>query len=145
MQEINGFSEEDMAILGPLFIQSSREYLTEFRMALKNLDTPDDDDSTREILHRAVHSLKGAALQLGIVHIGQLALAVEGVAKALRYSSLPLDPDGRDLMSESADRLEAFIAGFENEDSPQDPPADLLSQLEALSSRFAAEGEQKQA
>ncbi len=145
MQEMNGFSEEDMAVLGPLFIQSSREYLTEFRTAMERIDRSDEDDSTRETLHRAVHSLKGAALQLGIVHIGQLALAVEGVAKALRYCSQELDPQGRDLMSQSADRLEGFIAGFENEDPPQDPPADLLSQLEALSCRFAADGEQKQA
>jgi len=99
MQDVNGFSAEEMAMLLPLFTQSSSEYLGQFRAALGKVAAGMDEDPDREVLQRSVHSLKGAALQLGILHVGQLALAVEAVAKALRDAPQALEASETDLLA----------------------------------------------
>lgn len=140
MQDSNGFSAEEMAMLLPLFSQSSGEYLGQFREALEKVAAGGDDEPTREILQRSVHSLKGAALQLGIVHIGHLALAVEGVAKALRDAPQHLESSETELLQQSVDRLEAYIAELPEGGDSAEPPADLIHRLEAVSDRLTAEG-----
>lgn len=140
MQDSNGFGAEEMAMLLSLFAQSSGEYLAQFREALEKVAAGADDESTREILQRSVHSLKGAALQLGIVHIGHLAQAIEGVAKSLRDAPQRLESGESELLSLSADRLEAYIADLPEGGDSAEPPADLIHRLEAVSDMLTAEG-----
>ncbi len=140
MQDVNGFSAEEMAMLLPLFTQSSSEYLGQFRAALRKVAAGMDEDPDREVLQRSVHSLKGAALQLGILHVGQLALAVEAVAKALRDAPQALEASETDLLGLSADRLETYITDLADGAASNEPPVDLILRLEAASDRLVVAG-----
>ena len=50
MQDMNGFSAEEMAMLLPLFTGSSTGYLEQFREALGRVASGDDDEPTLEVV-----------------------------------------------------------------------------------------------
>ncbi|MCK4304453.1 MAG: Hpt domain-containing protein [Candidatus Eisenbacteria sp.] len=145
MQDPKGLTPEDMAVLRPLFVSSGREYLATFLDALATVRTAEPTEETLGVLHRSIHSLKGAALQLGVLHIGTLGKAVEAVALAVRRKPGGLPAQGIDLLEEGARQLAEYLTHIENGEETTEPPGELLSQLQGLADVLADDDSQRKA
>ena len=123
------FGPEEMAVLRPIFMKSAREHLASITRISGELSETGADDRALETLHRSIHSLKGAALQIGFVHVGQTAKLIEQVvlhARALGANApagwLALVKRGAPVLSGLLDAIEA--------DASRETDADLLHALE---------------
>lgn len=131
MPELNDFSAEELAILRPLFITSARGYLVSFREQLQIAEHAEQGHDL-EALHRSIHSLKGAALQLGLHSVGNLAKAMEFVVKGFRQREQALPTESYALLTAAAEHLSGLIARVEREEDLTEPPTEMLRQLSAL-------------
>lgn len=132
------FTPEELQVLRPLFLTSSREHLRDFDRALEILGGDPRDEGALESLHRSIHSVKGAALQLGILSIGSLAKAMEAVAKAVRQAGRALREDAARLLAESRQVLGAGLDAFERGEEVPVPPAGLLARLDSAAAAAAS-------
>ena len=132
MQHESEFTDEEMAILRPMFLKSGREYIRDFQAALDEVKTGPLDDATLEAMHRSIHSLKGAAMQLRVIHIGTLAQAMEAVAKTARAAGVAIPPEGVELLKEGIGRLLTYLDSLENDQGQVEPPGALLGRLEGV-------------
>lgn len=140
MHDINGLGKEEIKMLCRLFVSSGRGYLTESLEALDELQTSGASEKMLESLHRSIHSLKGAALQMGITHVGSLALAIEKVVEATRRTGDTLSHEGIDILRDGVERLNKYLDCFEAEEECAEPPADLMNRLQALVDSMANGG-----
>ncbi len=131
------FSEEEMQVLLPLFLQSGKEYVSKAREIVERLRSGDAGPEDLELLHRTFHSAKGAALQIGFVHIGSLAKAMETVAAAMRSSWSSADEEVLSHLIEGLGVLEAYLQDLEAGRGSGTPPADLLGSLDEDAARLA--------
>jgi chemotaxis protein histidine kinase CheA len=139
MTDPNGFSREDLEVLLPIYRSSAGEYIESVRRALETVRVAPEDVEAAAVLHRSAHSLKGASLQLGFVHVGILAQAMEALARAGRACEGGIPAECIELFARGADCLEGYLQAL---DSPMEcPDADgrLLSELEAMTARLTAE------
>ena len=135
------FTEEELQVLRPLFTSSNRDHLEAFGQALSGLERDPNDPAQLELLHRSIHSVKGAAFQLGIIHIGALARAMEEVAKAARLAArAPAGEESR-LLAESRQLLLTYLDAFERREEVPAPPAGLLARLQAAARAPGEDGE----
>jgi two-component system chemotaxis sensor kinase CheA len=132
------FTPEDLAVLLPFFRASGAERIAGMRHTLGRLEQVPDDTEALTTLHRAAHSLKGAALQLGFARIGMLARAMETAAAASRTQSNGMPADALPLFARCADRLEIYLQDLDADDDASDTGEDLLGELEAMTARLAA-------
>jgi len=84
MSSGNEFSAEELAFLRPIFMTSAREHLASIARISGELKETDAGDPAVEALHRSIHSLKGAALQIGFLQVGQTARMIEQVVLCAR-------------------------------------------------------------
>jgi chemotaxis protein histidine kinase CheA len=140
MPDASEFSSDEMRVLRRLFVTSGRDYLIRFRGALESMTREAASDETLELFHRSIHSLKGAALQLGLLHVGTLAKEMEGVAKAVRETQAALPDDGVALLTEGMVRLTDYLIDVEKETETAEPPADLLRRLQLLADSVRVAG-----
>jgi chemotaxis protein histidine kinase CheA len=139
MTESNGFNREDLEILLPIFRTSVGEHIATVRRSLQTIRRAPDDAGALTELHRAAHSVKGAALQLGFVHIGVLARAMETLAVASRERVGGVSSECGALFACGADCLERYLQAL---DRPGDCPSadgELLTRMTAMTARLAAE------
>jgi chemotaxis protein histidine kinase CheA len=139
------FTAEELQILRPLFVSSAREHLEAFAGALRDLGGTPHDQEQLELLQRSVHSVKGAAFQLGAVHIGALAKAMEDVAKGARQAGCAPGEAESGLLAEGRQMLLAYLAAFERGEEDPEAPADLLGRLGEAARTAAAPDERERA
>ncbi|MFH1142985.1 MAG: Hpt domain-containing protein [Candidatus Eisenbacteria bacterium] len=94
MSTHDAFSAEEMAVLRPIFLESAREHLTSMSLITKEMEEGQPDACRLETLHRSVHSLKGAALQLGFETLGRSASRLEQVLLRVRDARDASPPAG---------------------------------------------------
>jgi len=137
MHDSGAFTPEDMQVLLPLFRTSGDEYIATMRQNLETLGQPKRRGEGLTSFHRAAHSLKGAALQLGFVHIGTLAQAMEVVAGQARTWEGELPPECAELFARGADCLECYLDALEDPGECDRADGDLLHELEVLAVRLS--------
>lgn len=123
------FSTEELQVLKPLFVGSAREHLEAFAGALGDLARDPRNPQKLELLHRSIHSVKGAAFQMGVIHVGALAKAMEEVAKAARLIGCAPGIKEAGLLAESRQKLLVYLVAFERGEEAPEPPAELLERL----------------
>jgi chemotaxis protein histidine kinase CheA len=127
----NGLTPEDYEIILPVFLESGRGYLAGFREGLRRLEDGRADTQCLASMHRAVHSLKGAALQIGFESMSQVARGMEEAIEALRKER-PLPPSGLARLDEGVDFLLRQLTEIESRRQPESSPAELLTALAAF-------------
>ena len=132
MSNMDGFSEEDMKVLLPLFLASGRSYVSALREGLMLLRKSRLEAETLKSAHRAVHSLKGAALQIGFVHVGTLAASIEDAIEGFWDDPDDLTPDGLEALEQGARLMAAYLDDIEGTREVSGPPGDLLGRLAEL-------------
>lgn len=130
----NGFTPEEMAVVRNIFATSSAEYLSAFNESLSSIKALQYDDTVFEPLHRSVHSLKGAAMQLGFLPVGNLALAMETVIKKIRVCDVATVDFGEAIaLFEAGERkLQEYVCLIKDDEELEETATELISQLEAF-------------
>ncbi|MBD3237528.1 MAG: hypothetical protein GF330_12550 [Candidatus Eisenbacteria bacterium] len=126
----NGFTAEEMEVLLPIFLDSGREYVVQLREGSLRLRNLQADGDSLGAMHRAVHSLKGAALQIGFDEIGTLASSIEDLIEHLQTLER-VPPESIDLIDEGAATLTEQLDAVEAR-TPRALPDGLLERLQAL-------------
>jgi chemosensory pili system protein ChpA (sensor histidine kinase/response regulator) len=127
------FSPEEMEVLRQIFLGSSQEYVTTIRGALAAFEQGSGAGERLPELHRAIHSIKGAAFQIGFAPIGMLAKAMESVVIALQGDAGALEPAWVSVLQRGLAAIEASLEALrENRELPA-PDQALLSALAACS------------
>lgn len=126
----NGLTAEDLELLLPIFVESGRDYLAAFKNGMQLLDTGGADAECLKSMHRAMHSLKGAALQIGFEPIADLSRSLEDVI-AILMRQAPLPPQTSALVVEAVRILYLQIEDVERRRAPQASPPELLASLAA--------------
>jgi two-component system, chemotaxis family, sensor kinase CheA len=139
MTDPNGFSPDDLEILLPIYRSSASEYIESARRALETVRVAPEDAEAAAVLHRAAHSLKGASLQLGFVHVGILAQAMEALARVGRTCEGGIPTECIELFVRGADCLEGYLRALDSPTECPDADGRLLSELEAMTARLSAE------
>jgi len=141
MSAESDFSAEEMQVLRPLFLSSSDGYLKEIRrilaLAAKRGALAAD---TLQTLHRAIHSLKGSAFQIGLAPIGDVAKVMEQVVLGLQVAG---DGDPRvwtAALERGVAQLEANYEALRTEAELPPPDPALLAQLTQLAADLDAQG-----
>jgi chemotaxis protein histidine kinase CheA len=124
------FTAEELQVLIPLFVSSAREHLETFAGALGELTRDPKNPEKLELLQRSIHSVKGAAFQMGVIHVGALAKAMEAVAKSARQVGRAPEKQEAGLLAESRQMLLGYLSAFERGEEIPEPPADLLGRLD---------------
>ncbi|MBM3316847.1 MAG: Hpt domain-containing protein [Candidatus Eisenbacteria bacterium] len=135
----NSFSPEEMEVLRGIFLSSSNQCLDAMRGILDAWPEGGPGEERLKQFHRAAHSVKGAAMQIGYLPIGELARELERAVLAL-LAGAPADESWRRAAEQACailgDDLEALRAGREM--SP--PDQRLLRELKRLGGAGAAQG-----
>jgi chemotaxis protein histidine kinase CheA len=139
MTDPNGFSREDLQILLPIFRTSAGEHIATVRRSLQTISRAPEDDAALVELHRAAHSIKGASLQLGFIHMGILAQAMEALAAASRARLGGVPCECVALYARGADCLERYVKALDHPEECPSADGGLLSQMTAMTARLAAE------
>ena len=124
----NGFTAEEMKVLLPLFLDTGRQYVAQLREGLLRLRNLPNHEETLSEMHRAVHSLKGAALQLGYDKVGSLANNLEDAIEGIQEAGA-ITPAGVESIDEGAQLLTEQLAAVESQTAARAPSADLLARL----------------
>ena len=131
MSASHGLSDDEMDLLRPIFVATGREHVANLKKSLEELHREPANSGTWETLHRAVHSLKGASLQIGFLHIGELARCMERVVISLREAPQGAPAGWEALLRRGAEQLGAYLETIDG--GPQvAPDPDLVSAMEAL-------------
>lgn len=127
----HGLSDDEMDLLRPIFLSAGRDHVANLKQALGQLHQVPADKQAWEMLHRAVHSLKGASLQIGFLHIGELARCMEQVVLQLREAPEQAPAGWESLILRGAEQLGAYLEMID--DGPQvAPDSELIHAIEAL-------------
>jgi len=107
------------------FILESREHLANIETQVLLLERDSCDREALNSTFRAFHTIKGLAGFLEIPEVQKLAHEVEALLDRARNAELTLTPPAIDIILESADHLNSWLAHLELvlEGSPSEPPA----------------------
>lgn len=132
MTSDNGLTAEDMQILRPLFVTSGRSYVATLREGLLLLGNGRTERVTFTAMHRAAHSLKGAAMQIGFLGVGTLARLIEEAIAGISEVPAPLPGETLAALEESTSLLSAGLDAVERGEMPPEPAAPIRARLAQL-------------
>ena len=128
----NGFTPEEAEMVSKIFATSSVEYLATFGEALVLMKEHEYTDTVLEPLHRSIHSLKGASMQLGFLQIGELSMAMEKLIKKARTRDpVSVDYDAMvPLLEAGVNRLREYLARISDNKEVSATSEELIAELE---------------
>jgi two-component system chemotaxis sensor kinase CheA len=121
-----------------VFMEESREMLTQFEQSLLDLENDPGNAETLNAAFRAAHTIKGSSGLFGYKAVVAFMHEVEAVLDAMRVGTLSLDADASALLLRCCDQITTMLdqlgAGAEDA-TPADPA--LFRELGALRGRTA--------
>ena len=119
------------------FIESGREHIEQINekmLQLEKLGT--EDEGAMASIARNAHSLKGAAMTMGLEQFAGLCHCMEELMRAVRSAEVPADQSFFDAMLAATDLLAAMLDGLPGETAG---PVNVGPMLERLQSLLPAE------
>jgi len=146
-QNKGGFTPDQMIALRKLFYESGSGYLDLFLEELDKIESQDRSDAVLETLHRSIHSLKGAALQLDYLPAGNLALAMERMVKQIRDSDCESSSMSEvvSLLREGEKRIRLYLDNIIKDEEMDESPVDLLRRFKILADKLISGNDQETA
>ena len=97
----------------PGFIESAREHIDAINQGLLRLEKegPGDSQSLSGISRNA-HSLKGAAMTMGLGNITSLCHHMEDIIREIREQRMATDPETFDVLFQTNDVINAMVEGL---------------------------------
>jgi two-component system chemotaxis sensor kinase CheA len=132
-------SPESLAAIRVVFFQESETHLAQIAAGLAALQTGVEEADTVEVVHRAIHSIKGAAGIFALDALVGFAAAFEAVLAEIRAGRLRPDPDMLRVLARASNMLaELTLAGREDRAVSADRVAPLMVELAAMAPPAAA-------
>jgi two-component system chemotaxis sensor kinase CheA len=126
-------SPESLAAIRIVFFQESETHLAQIAAGLSALQTGHEDTETVEVVHRAIHSIKGAAGIFALDALVGFAARFEAVLAEVRAGRLRPDPDGLRVLVRASNLLAELVeAGREDRAVSDVRVAPLMAELAAL-------------
>jgi chemotaxis protein histidine kinase CheA len=138
MAALEGFGPEEVKLLREIFLTSSEAYLATVGSVLTAWRNGAIDEANLRDSHRAVHSIKGAALQIGYVPIGTLAKAMEAVILAGLRLGAERASEWLPMIERGADALAVQLEAVREEREIDSTDPGLMTELDRASASLAA-------
>jgi two-component system chemotaxis sensor kinase CheA len=132
-------SPESLAAIRVVFFQESETHLAQIAAGIEAMQTGAEGPDTVDIVHRAIHSIKGAAGIFALDALVGFAAAFEAVLAEIRAGRLRPDPDNLRVLARASNHLAELVeAGREDRAVSLDRIAPLMVELAALAPPAAA-------
>jgi len=132
-------SPESLAAIRVVFFQESETHLAQIAAGLDAMRAGGERPDTVEVVHRALHSIKGAAGIFALDSLVGFASAFEAVMAEIRAGRLRPDPDMLRVLTRASNLLAELVeAGREDRALGADRTAPLMVELAALAPPAAA-------
>lgn len=114
------------------FLVESREILDTLSAKLVDLEQQPGDKNLLNEVFRGFHTIKGGAGFLGMDPLVEVCHRTEDVFNLLRNGEKSVDADLMDTVLRALDVVVAQFGDIESGNDPQDPPPELLDELDTL-------------
>jgi two-component system chemotaxis sensor kinase CheA len=132
-------SPESLAAIRVVFFQESETHLAQIAAGLDAMRAGAEGPETVDVVHRALHSIKGAAGIFALDALVGFAAAFEAVLAEIRAGRLRPDPDNLRVLTRASNLLAELVeAGREDRAVSPDRTAPLMVELVALAPPAAA-------
>jgi two-component system chemotaxis sensor kinase CheA len=132
-------SPESLAAIRVIFFQESKTHLAQIAAGLDDMQAGAEGPETVEVVHRAIHSIKGAAGIFALDALVGFATAFEAVMTEVRAGRLRPDRDLLRVLIRASNLLGELVeAGREERAVDPDRTAPLRLELAALAPAPAA-------
>src|SRR5690606_20362255 len=95
------------------FVAESREHLSQFELAIVELESEPERDAALQVLFRAVHSIKGSCGFFGLTRLETLTHAGESLLDEVRSGRTRLGPDVASALLSMVDGVRTLLAQIE--------------------------------
>lgn len=106
---------ENMSIVAEL-IKEVKSYLPEMKTHLVTLGKNSTDEFAKTELQRLYHTIKGAALMVGLENLGQSAAILEDILDDISIKNIPVSADLINAMGPVIDRMEIYCSSLDGGD-----------------------------
>lgn len=130
---------ESLAAIRVVFFQESETHLAQIVTGLDAMRAGAEGPETVDVVHRAIHSIRGAAGIFALDALVGFAAAFEVVMAEIRAGRLRPDPDLLRVLTRASNLMVELVeAGREDRAVSPDRTAPLLAELTALAPPAAA-------
>lgn len=126
-----------------MFLEESKDNLQTLNEALLQLEQePDNVDKLNEIF-RVAHTIKGMAATMGYNTMAALTHKMEDVLSEFRDGQLKVTKQVVTVLFKCLDTLEQMVDNIENGEEQEVSVDDIITKLESISQKGAAQGNEK--
>lgn len=122
----------DMSQYLDIFLEESREHLSNLNQSLLELEKNQGDLSSLNEIFRAAHTLKGMSSTMGYEDLADLTHHMEDVLADLKEGVLKVNTTVVDTLFKCFDRIQVIIDKIENTSSGEYDNMDLINVLENI-------------
>ncbi len=124
----------------PSFIESAREHIDAINQGLLHLEKEGSGDfESLSSISKNAHSLKGAAMTMGLANITSLCHHMEDIIREIREQRMALGPETFDILFHANDVISAMVERLSH--SPVEDTTQLNGLLERMEALLPAPGE----
>lgn len=124
----------------PSFIESAREHIDAINQGLLHFEKEGSGDSeSLSRISRNAHSLKGAAMTMGLGNITSLCHHMEDIIREIREQRMETDPETFDVLFQANDVISAMVERLSH--SPVEDTTQLNGLLERMEALLPTSGE----
>ncbi|EJN60302.1 chemotaxis protein CheA [Halogranum rubrum] len=115
-----------------IFVEESKEQITELNNSLLSLESDPDDAEAMDAIFRTAHTLKGNSAAMGFENASTLAHALEDLLDEVRQGRIGVTPELMDLLFDGIDELEAMLADIAEDGETNIDPEVTGGKIRAL-------------
>jgi len=126
-----------------MFKMESEEHINAMVSGINKLEktAPSDEQMTiAETVHRAAHSLKGAARTIGLVDVEPICQSLESIFSTLKKQKMSLPPEIFDMLNRVVDGLGKLLASLDDEGKISGDRSELMRLIDEINSQVALIG-----
>jgi two-component system, chemotaxis family, sensor kinase CheA len=122
-----------------MFKMEAAEHVQAIRSGLDVLNQDDAASRYAEItesIHRAAHSLKGAARTIGLSDVEPICQSLETFFSVMKRQKVQLSPDIKELVTKAVEGLKTLLASVNEEGKTTADKSELVRVVEELNGRI---------
>jgi two-component system chemotaxis sensor kinase CheA len=122
-----------------MFKMEAAEHVQSIVTGMESLNQPDamaKYQETTETLHRAAHSLKGAARTIGLVDVEPICQSLETFFSVMKRQKIQLPPDVRELVNKAVEGLKHVLETVNDEGKTTAGKSDLIRIVDDINNRI---------
>jgi len=122
-----------------MFKLEAAEHVQTIFSGLQQLNQADASDrymGITETIHRAAHSLKGAARTIGLSDVEPICQSLETFFGVMKRQKIQLPPDLKELVNRAVDGLKTVLASVNDEGKTYSDKTELIRVIDEINSRI---------